>query len=66
MSSTQDVPSNGSADGATKGGLPKDLVNAMQAIFGKHPGYRTSMYLSTFDVDLSLTHVHSSRQGSSC
>ena len=65
MSSTQDAPSNGSTD-AAKGGLPKDLVNAMQAIFGKHPGFRTSMYLKTFDVDLGLTHVHSSRQGSSC
>lgn len=24
--------------------LPTELVTAMQNLFGKHPGYRTSMY----------------------
>ncbi|KAM0425946.1 hypothetical protein ACHAPT_008885 [Fusarium lateritium] len=42
--SSQDAPSNGSVNGAAhpKDGLPLNLVNAMQAIFGKHPGYRTT------------------------
>ncbi|KAF4454146.1 hypothetical protein F53441_3281 [Fusarium austroafricanum] len=35
---------NGSSGNAvpSKDQLPKDFVNAMQAIFGKHPGYRTT------------------------
>lgn len=35
--------------------LPQDLVNAMQAIFGKHPGYRTSKFLKIIDLDSRLT-----------
>ncbi|KPM41425.1 hypothetical protein AK830_g5153 [Neonectria ditissima] len=36
--------SSGAASGAPQYGdkLPKDLVDAMQGIFGKHPGYRTT------------------------
>lgn len=45
-------PTNGTTKGATKGAapsndpLPQELVNAMQALFGKHPGYRTSRCIS--------------------
>ena len=31
--------------------LPKELVDQMQAIFGKHPGYRTSKYDPINDRD---------------
>lgn len=34
--------SNGAA--RSDDSLPKELVDAMQALFGKHPGFRTSMY----------------------
>lgn len=42
---TSDHP-NGAANGAPHSDekLPKELVDEMQAIFGKHPGFRTSMY----------------------
>ena len=45
MASRNDNPPDAAANGTphTDGGLPKELVDAMQAIFGKHPGYRTSM-----------------------
>ncbi|KAM5343365.1 hypothetical protein ACJ41O_011902 [Fusarium nematophilum] len=41
---TQTVVSNGTANGAERPNekLPQELVGAMQAIFGKHPGYRTT------------------------
>lgn len=34
--------------------LPKALVDEMQAIFRKHPGYRTSMHDSKFDPNAKL------------
>jgi hypothetical protein len=34
--------------------LSKELVDEMQAIFGKHPGYRTSMDATIFDSDTKL------------
>jgi catalase len=46
---------NGAANGAANGAkhsndpLPKELVDEMQALFGKHPGFRTSMYITIFD-----------------
>lgn len=43
-------PSNAAANGTPPDEtLPKQLVDAMQAIFGKHPGYRTSMYDPIYD-----------------
>ena len=44
-------PPNAAANGTTQPNeqLPKELVDAMQAIFGKHPGYRTSMYDPIYD-----------------
>ena len=45
---------NGSANYASNGAsysdknLPKELVDEMQALFGKHPGYRTSMQIAIF------------------
>ena len=38
---------NGAANGTPQSdsSLPKDLVDTMQGLFGKHPGYRTSMYI---------------------
>lgn len=35
--------------------LPQELVDAMQALFGKHAGYRTSMYPIFFDSSAELT-----------
>ena len=51
MSAQTIDPPNGAADGAANsdGKLPKELVDEMQAIFGKHPGYRTSMYDPIYD-----------------
>jgi hypothetical protein len=46
--------------------LSKDLVDEMQAFFGKHPGYRTSMYVTTLYLDTTLILVFlSPRQRSS-
>ena len=44
---------NGAANGTngtahTKDTLPKELVDEMQRLFGKHKGYRTSMLLQSW------------------
>lgn len=42
-----DGSTNGATDGAARHNdkLPKGLVDEMQTLFGKHPGYRTSRIL---------------------
>ena len=51
MASPTSNPPDAAANGTSHpdGGLPKELVDAMQAIFGKHAGYRTSMYDLIYD-----------------
>jgi catalase len=51
MSTTVNASTNNAGNGAPGPNekLPKELVNEMQAIFGKHPGYRTSTYNPTYD-----------------
>lgn len=45
MPSLTEGPTNGAANGGahSKETLPKELVDEMQKLFGKHAGYRTSM-----------------------
>ena len=59
MAARTNNPPNAAANGTPHpdGGLPKELVDAMQAIFGKHPGYRTSMYDPIYDGDNLLIFV---------
>lgn len=47
---------NGATNGAPHQNekLPKELVDEMQAIFGKHPGYRTSMHIRILKRDTVL------------
>ena len=56
MSAQTNDPPKGAANGAANPDekLPKELVDEMQAIFGKHPGYRTSMYDPIYDRDNRL------------
>lgn len=36
----------------SNGKLPKELINAMQALFGKHPGFRTSTFSQSLDSNI--------------
>ena len=51
MAARNNNPPNAAANGTPPPNeqLPKELVDAMQAIFGKHPGYRTSTYDPIYD-----------------